>query len=64
MSKQPPFACPHCGHSLSRRFLRRLAGRFLGSIAKGKAKARPSAVARAAAMKRWAKARNTGTVSR
>jgi hypothetical protein len=46
--------CPHCGGALDPKLIKHLAGKVVGSI-KGKAKARPSDVARAAVMKRWEK---------
>jgi hypothetical protein len=46
--------CPHCGSALDPKLIKRMAGKIVGSI-RGSVKARPSAVARAAVMKRWAK---------
>jgi hypothetical protein len=52
--KKLKVACPHCGHPLDPKFVKRLSGQIVGSI-EGKRKARKPSVARAAAMARWAK---------
>jgi len=46
--------CPHCHQPIADAEVRREAARLAGSAGTGRAKARSSATARAAAAKRWA----------
>jgi len=54
MTKKLNLACPHCGHDLDPKFVKRLAGRIVGSVT-GKRKAHSPEVARQAALARWSK---------
>jgi hypothetical protein len=52
-ARKTELQCPHRDGAFDPELIKRVAGKVVGSI-KGEAKARTSAVARAAAMKRWA----------